>query len=58
MVDGESVQTRLDAAVKTIDREIMRKLEEFGYIDSEGNVLEYYYIPDIDSVKIILGRTD
>ena len=58
VVDGESVQTRLDAAVKTIDREIMRKLEEFGYIDSEGNVLEYYYIPDIDSVKIILGRTD
>ena len=58
VVDGESVQTRLDEAVKTIDREILRKLEEFGYIDSEGNVIEYYYIPDIESVKEILGRTD
>lgn len=58
VVDGESVQTRLDEAVKTIDREILRKLEEFGYIDSEGNVIEYYYIPDLESVKEILGRTD
>ena len=58
VVDGESVQSRLDEAVKTIDREILRKLEEFGFIDSEGNVIEYYEIPSIDSVKEILGRTD
>ena len=58
VVDGDSVQSRLDAAVKTIDREILRKLEEFGFIDSEGNVIEYYYIPDIESVKEILGRTE
>ncbi len=57
VVDGESAQTRLDEAVKTINREIKRKLEEFGFIDSEGNVIEYYYIPNIDSVKEILGRT-
>ncbi len=58
VVDGETAQTRLDEAVKTINREIKRKLEEFGYIDSEGNVIEYYYIPNIESVKEILGRTD
>ncbi len=58
VVDGESAQTRLDEAVKTINREIERKLEEFGFIDSEGNVIEYYYIPNIESVKEILGRTD
>lgn len=58
VVDGESAQTRIDAAVKTINREIKRKLEEFGFIDSEGNVIEYYYIPNIESVKEILGRTE
>ena len=58
VVDGEDEQERIDEAVKTINREILRKLEEFGFIDSEGNVIEYYYIPTIDSVREILGRTD
>ncbi len=57
VVDGESVQTRLDEAVKTINREIKRKLEEFGFIDSEGKIIEYYNIPNIETVKEILGRT-
>lgn len=58
VVDGENEQSRIDEAVKIIDREIIRKLEEFGFIDSEGNVIEYYYIPTIESVKEILGRED
>lgn len=58
VVDGENEQSRLDEAVKTIDREIYRKLEEFGYIDSEGNVIKRYNIPTIETVKAILGRTD
>lgn len=58
VVDGESEQSRLDEAVKTINREIDRKLEEFGFIDGEGNVIEYYNIPTVDSVKKILGRTN
>lgn len=56
VVDGENEQSRIDEAVKTINREITRKLEEFGYIDSEGNVIEEYVIPTIDSVKELLGR--
>lgn len=55
-VNGSTAQTRIDKAVKTIDREIDRKLEEFGFTDSEGNQLEEYKIPTIDSVKKILGR--
>ncbi len=58
VVDGEDEQERIDEAVKTINREIRRKLEEFGFIDSEGNVIEYYYIPTIDSVRELLGRTE
>ena len=56
VVNGESAQSRIDEAVKTIDREIIRKLEEFGYIDSDGNTIQDYVIPSIDSLKVILGR--
>ena len=55
-VNGKNEQTRIDKAVKAIDREIDRKLEEFGYIDSEGNQLNEYRIPTIENVKEILGR--
>lgn len=58
VVDGDDERERIDKAVKTIDREILRKLEEFGYIDSEGNMIEPYVIPTIESVKKILGRDD
>ncbi len=58
VVNGDNEQTRIDEAVKTINREIDRKLEEFGYIDSEGNVLKEYRIPTIESVKKLLGRED
>ena len=56
VVNGENEQTRIDRAVKTINREIRRKLEEFGYMDAEGNILEPYWIPTIETVKEILGR--
>lgn len=58
VVNGDTAQTRLDKAVKTINREISRKLEEFGYNDSSGNVVEEYRIPTYDSVKKLLGREE
>ncbi len=58
VVDGDDERERIDQAVKTIDREIVRKLEEFGYMDSEGNTVEPYVIPTIESIKQILGRTE
>ena len=58
VVNGQTEQTRIDKAVKVINREIERKLEEFGYIDSDGNVLKEYRIPTIESIKKILGRED
>ena len=58
VVDGDDERERIDQAVKTINREIQRKLEEFGYIDSEGNTLKPYQIPTIESVKKILGREE
>ena len=56
VVDGESVRSTVDEAVKIVTRETERKLEEFGYIDSEGNVIEEYYIPSVERVREILGK--
>ncbi|MBO5228615.1 MAG: extracellular solute-binding protein, partial [Lachnospiraceae bacterium] len=55
VVNGETLRTRIDDMVKTVNRETERKLEEFGYIDSEGNVIEEYIIPSVDVVREILG---
>lgn len=58
VVNGENLRSRLDEAVKTINREFDRKLEEFGYIDSDGNVIKDYYVPTLDTVKELLGREE
>lgn len=56
VVNGENEQTRIDEAVKTINREFERKLEEFGYNDDQGNVIEEYEIPTYESECELLGR--
>ncbi len=58
VVNGDNEQTRIDKAVKSINREFNRKLEEFGYNDSEGNVISEYEIPTMETVRELLGRTD
>ncbi|MGN0297985.1 MAG: extracellular solute-binding protein [Lachnospiraceae bacterium] len=58
VVNGENLRSRLDEAVKTINREFDRKLEEFGYNDSEGNAIQEYYVPTLDRVKKLLGSED
>ena len=57
-VNGDNEQTRIDKAVKTVNHEFERKLEEFGYSDSDGKVIKDYKIPTYESVKKLLGRTD
>ncbi len=56
VVNGDTVRARIDEAVKIVKRETDRKLEEFGYIDSDGNNLMEYYIPSVDRVRSILNR--
>ncbi|MDR0949527.1 MAG: ABC transporter substrate-binding protein, partial [Lachnospiraceae bacterium] len=56
VVNGDTAQTRIDEAVKIINREIDRKLEEFLYIDNEGNTIQPYNVPSIESVRKLLGR--
>ena len=55
-VEGMTAQSRIDQAVKVINREFERKLEEFGFIDSDGNVIKKYEVPTIERVRKLLGR--
>lgn len=56
VVNGDSVRSRIDEVAKTVLRETQRKLEEFGYIDSDGNVLKEYEVPSVEKVLEILNR--
>ena len=56
VVNGDSIRSRIDEAAKTISRETNRKLEEFGYLDSDGNVIKEYEVPTVEKVEEILTR--
>lgn len=45
VLDGENVRTAIDGAVKNTRNEIVRKLEEFGYIQ-DGQVVRDYIIEE------------
>jgi ABC-type glycerol-3-phosphate transport system substrate-binding protein len=55
VVNGDDLRSRIDEVVKIVNRETTRKLEEFGYIDSDGNVIKEYLVPSVDKVHEILG---
>lgn len=48
--EGENTRSAVDDSVVTIDREMRRKLEEFGYIEN-GEVVRPYRIPTIEMVE-------
>lgn len=50
--EGTPVRVAIDREVIVINREIKRKLVEFGYLDSEGNVLKEYTIRDVDWIQM------
>ena len=45
------VRVSIDRQVIYINREIKRKMIEFGYLDSEGNILNDYTIRDVDWIQ-------
>ncbi|MDF2540380.1 MAG: hypothetical protein K0S47_98 [Herbinix sp.] len=51
VTNGTNLRTAVDDAEKKINRELQRKLEEFGYIDHNGNTKKELVIPDIDLIK-------
>ncbi|MFC0210843.1 extracellular solute-binding protein [Paenibacillus chartarius] len=39
VINGENYRTSLETAVKEIDREVRRKMQEFRFIDGQGNIV-------------------
>lgn len=54
VVDGKNLRRTLDNAAKRINRETERKLEEFGYNNTDGTVITPYAVPDLERVHEIL----
>ncbi|MBQ8804466.1 MAG: extracellular solute-binding protein [Tyzzerella sp.] len=50
-VNGDTVIEALDASKLVADREIMRKLKEFGYVDSDGNLERNYPIEVMKDIE-------
>lgn len=49
--DGTPVRIAIDRQKQTIDREIRRKMIEFGFLDRNGNVIKPYRVFDVDWIK-------
>jgi len=47
VVDGMNYRESLEEAVVNINREMMRKEQEFGFVDAEGNVLHTLDLPQV-----------
>lgn len=47
VVDGMNYRTSLETAVKEVDREIARKLQEFKFIDQDGRMVKSLNLPVI-----------
>ncbi|MHC0037723.1 extracellular solute-binding protein [Pseudoneobacillus sp. C159] len=55
--DGENPRSAVDDSIIAIDREMKRKMEEFGYMKN-GQMVKPYPIPTIDQVKSWAGDED
>lgn len=49
--DGINPRIAIDEAIRTINQELRRKLNEFGYMDEEGNILKPYLIPTRHNIE-------
>lgn len=55
--EGENVRASVDDSVVVINREMRRKLEEFGYMEN-GEMVKPYEIPTIEKVEGWLGADE
>jgi hypothetical protein len=43
--DGVNIRTAVEDSIVIVDREITRKMTEFGYLNSDGVIIKNYFIP-------------
>jgi len=56
VANGKEIMEAAERASIASDREIKRKLQEFGYIDESGNVIKAYPIDTIDYLRQLLQK--
>lgn len=56
VLDGSSAQVVADEKSIDINREIKKKMQEMGFYDEEGNLLEEYVIRDVDWIQKMMDE--
>ena len=56
VIDNKSMIESLDNAVIAIDRELKRKLQEYGYINSKGELIKDYNVRIIEMLYDLVGK--
>lgn len=56
VLDGSSAQVVADEKSIDINREITKKMQEMGFYDEEGNLLETYVIRDVDWIQAQMDK--
>lgn len=56
VVMNRNLRSELDGASIRSNREILRKLDEFGYLDSEGNVIQDYPVDNYEYFLKLLNK--
>ena len=56
VVMGRMLRTELDKAAIISNREISRKLNEFGYMDEDGNLIQDYPMDNLEYLTELLGK--
>lgn len=56
VIDGENTRSVIENAVTTIDKELIRKLEEFGYY-KDGKLVKQYQLTTLDYIKQIKANS-
>ena len=51
VVNGDTVVEAMESSTLVSDREILRKLKEFGYADSDGNMVRDYNMKIMEMIQ-------
>jgi len=51
VLERENLRVLLNDAILTMDKEIHKKMSEFGYMDEDANILKPYILPSISLIQ-------
>ena len=53
VLNGKNTRATIEDAVDLINKELTRKLTEFGYLDNMGNVIKPYHVTTLEMIEDI-----